>query len=78
MREIISLEESARLELEGAAQRLPIAKWSLADFDAEHGTDCLAFAELLLSLTADGRRLKWFSVADEFAPECLPGQANCV
>jgi hypothetical protein len=42
----ISLKESAHLELQGAAQRLAIAKQALADFDAEHGNDYPASPEL--------------------------------
>ncbi len=58
MREIISLQESARLELAGAAQRLAIAKQALADFVSEHGDGDAVSKELRESLERERAALE--------------------
>jgi len=58
MRKIISLEESACLELAGAAQRLAIAKQAVADFLIEHGTDYAASPEMRESLERERAMLE--------------------
>jgi len=46
----VSLEESARLELAGAAQRLANAEQALADFVSEHGDGDAVSTDLRESL----------------------------
>ena len=52
------LQESARLEVQGATQRLAIAKETLADFQAEHGDDYSPSPELRESLERERAMLE--------------------
>lgn len=58
MRRMISLEEQAQLELNGAAQRLAIATQALADFVSEHGDGDEVSAELRESLERERSMLE--------------------
>ncbi len=58
MRKTISLEEQALLELNGAAQRLAIARQAIADFVSEHGDGDAVSTELRESLERERAMLE--------------------